>query len=519
MKKSIHFWILTFLYSCSSNPSSEVPRHINPASTTSSSSNAEFEQGSYQDSNDGTAKNTEQIGKTAIKNKKMVVVNNSAKNGKEETNPLPVPLPVPVPDPPSDHKSLYFVGQDSDSLTDYSQAVKEGRAPKPDGITLYTAIAADDKNLRLAGIPKDSSGKYSISGQSNPTNYGAGEIDFKKSLTQFPNTDLAIGLYLSDNPGCENKPLRAIVGRAKADEILQSSSTDIVPALTQSYHSSIRDLGNFFASLGDISVYLRVGYEFDGLWNCYHPELYKESFRIISTILRDSVKGKKVDVKMVWQSAVWPRPQDAGAYSKQFDFRIGKNDQITPESDPDFGMTHLERWYPGDDYVDQVGLSVFYLNSWKIQWLGSESGALFTPTSAQQAVLKFAKKHRKKVFIAESAPQGYDLDENGKVTVGSIFNGTRSQVTEDALYKNWFEEYFNFIEQYKSEISGFAYINANWQEQPKWKCTPGAQVGLPGGGCESGYWGDTRLQQRPGIVAKFRDFRAKLNGLSPVKVQ
>ena len=68
------------------------------------------------------------------------------------------------------------------------------------------------------------------------------------------------------------------------------------------------------------------------------------------------------------------------------------------------GNTHenIGDWYPGDSYVDWVGLSWFLLPD------ESRNGS---PTQRQLAdeVVSFARNHNKPVMICESTPQGYDI--------------------------------------------------------------------------------------------------------------
>jgi beta-mannanase len=62
-----------------------------------------------------------------------------------------------------------------------------------------------------------------------------------------------------------------------------------------------------------------------------------------------------------------------------------------------YGGYSLEAWYPGDQYVDWVGLS--YFTPQDCNW------------SAVNEVVQFARAHNKPVMICESAPQRYDIGD------------------------------------------------------------------------------------------------------------
>jgi hypothetical protein len=399
-----------------------------------------------------------------------------------------------------------FVGQDTDSLSETKARVTFARSP---GVTLYTNLASIDPSATnpfrvLGGIPRKGD-IYSDDGDANRVDFGGGVVDFKHTVAEFAGAPLAVGLFLSDTGagGCRNQPLRAIIGRTKADSITGQANTDITADLEGKYSYYVQQLGAYFKSLGSRRVLLRIGYEFDGLWNCYNPGLYAEAYRALAR----SIRTIAPNVSTVWQSAAWSRPDDAGSSGSTYDFRFNGAGARLADTDLSFGQPHLERWYPGDEFVDLVGLSYFYGDTWKLQWGADGGGAAYPPPAAQEAVVTFAQKHGKKVFLAESTPQGFDLT---KLTRGTIFNGQRIPITEDEIWADWFVPYFAFIEKHRADISGASYINTNWQGQAQWACAPGAQVGASGGGCPSGYWGDTRIHARTTLRDRFVTAAGKL---------
>ena len=149
-------------------------------------------------------------------------------------------------------------------------------------------------------------------------------------------------------------------------------------------------------------IYLRIGYEFDGPHNELEPEEYVRAYRHIV----DLIRKKGVDnIAFVWHS-----------YASK------------PYKDHS-----LSAWYPGDDYVDWVAISVFG---------HAYNGADFGPYCDD--VLQFAKQHRKPVMIAESNPiQGID-SKSAKV------------------WDQWFVNFFSFI--YRKNIKAVSFINEDWTQ-------------------------------------------------------
>jgi hypothetical protein len=159
-------------------------------------------------------------------------------------------------------------------------------------------------------------------------------------------------------------------------------------------------------------VLLRFGYEFDnGSCHSYEPNTYRQAFRHFTEVLRTLGAS---NVKLVWNA--WGGPP-----------------------------TNVDAWYPGDDVVDVVGVSVFPL--------GQDDAKLEGMTS-------FAAAHGKPLMIAESTPQA-------------------SHPLSDANSWNaWFSVVLDYIERH--DVAVFSYINQNWNAQSVWAA--------------QGIWGDSRLQ-------------------------
>lgn len=156
-----------------------------------------------------------------------------------------------------------------------------------------------------------------------------------------------------------------------------------------------------WASSVDCPIYLRIGYEFDGSHNELDPFEYVKAYKYIV----DFFNQLKVDnIAYVWHSYA----------SKPY------------KGNP------ISAWYPGDEYVDWVAISVF--------------GHAYNQNFGTYCddVLKFAKNHKKPVMIAESNPvKGIKQDDN-------------------RVWNEWFVNYFSFI--YSKNIKALSFINEDWQQ-------------------------------------------------------
>lgn len=339
---------------------------------------------------------------------------------------------------PKEPKTLFIIGQDSETLSEYKRDVPEDGV---EALTLYTRLESGDPSNTLDGILK-------------PANWESGFVSFEKTLQEFPNSHLAIGIIHSN------------CGEINHTKLIANGE----------YDQSIKELASYLKGLTPRKIFLRFGFEFDGLWNCHEPETYKKAFRRTVKLF----KGMNVsNVAFVWHSAVWPYPLDSDKK------RIKIYDHMEEG--------HLERWYPGDDVVDWIGISAFYLDT--SQWKVSPPD---DPSKIHEIALKFARDKRKPVMIAEAAPQAYDI---GKLTKSYNMLHEASDVESEGIWNNWYQLYFDFIDRNKDVIRAAAYINTNWKSQKMWQCPLNKGSGDPG--CPMGYWGDSRVQANPYIKEKW----------------
>ncbi len=149
-------------------------------------------------------------------------------------------------------------------------------------------------------------------------------------------------------------------------------------------------------------IYLRIGYEFDGPHNELEPTEYVNAYRHIVDMMRS--QGVE-NVAFVWHSYIFAP----------------------------YNGNSLASYYPGDEYVDWVGVSLF--------------GLLYQDADLMQygnAVLEFAKEHKKPVMAAESSPVNGIYPENLET------------------WYTWFSNFFSVC--YNKNIKAISFINTNWEQ-------------------------------------------------------
>lgn len=190
-------------------------------------------------------------------------------------------------------------------------------------------------------------------------------------------------------------------------------------ANTTTYDGRIADLIAVMQAFGR-PVMFRIGGEFSGWWNGYHPYEYPRAFRKIVQRFR---QAGVPNVAFIW--CYEPAAAD--------DF-----DAVDAAGQP--------KWYPGDDVVDWFGIDVFA--SHDVGGPATGHGGQSTAFARTIRFLDMAVAHNRPVIIAESAPAHYDL-------------GTTAQA--EAAWQQWFTPYFDLIAG-RPEILWFHYINYDWTQ-------------------------------------------------------
>jgi len=189
-----------------------------------------------------------------------------------------------------------------------------------------------------------------LNGLWKPTDYGSGVEYADGALNLFPTQNqnnhntrssagLQIGLWLNGSQGCFS------ICEGKMDD-------------------QINHLISYLERSRASKIFLRLGYEFDNPSFGYsdNPEMYILAFQKIVSDCREYLSEDALSrVLFVWHS--WAAPMAKESLS-------------------------LTDFYPGDDFVDWIGVSIFQqVLPWSPYWGGKVSDI--------ESVLDFAKKHDK----------------------------------------------------------------------------------------------------------------------------
>ena len=315
---------------------------------------------------------------------------------------------------PEEGQCLFFIGQDMHAIGGLAE-YNEGYCDHfdiPAGITLYTNFSPGTNSYGY--INKGNDGIEQIA------NWGAGDSCAQCYLDSpgFEHSLLSIGLSFVDH---EKK-----LARGEHDDL-------------------IRALATWVKDLGKRPVFVRPGYEFDGWeWNHYNRKDYLASWRRVHSIFQEM--GVE-NVAWVWQSKGW-----------------GSDQKI------------LEKWYPGDEWVDWCGYSYF--------------------DNPDEEMLVFARRHNKPVFIAEATP----VSEKG----GLYFNADlKDPRVAKRMWQEWFKSFLTTLNENKDVIKAFSYINADWPSEPMWIQNPVYQKV------------DARIQKSPYISKLWQEEFSKSRYLKP----
>ncbi len=209
--------------------------------------------------------------------------------------------------------------------------------------------------------------------------------------------------------------------------------------------SMMLELGKWIKSLHPRPVFLRIGYEFDGPWNHYDSKQYVAAFKHI----RKAYDKMGIEnVAYVWQC---------------------KGYGTTAEKMLDY--------YPGDEFVDWCSYSHF--------------------ASTDGEMIKFAREHKKPVFIAEATPM---IVESGSTAEDVKFKEVDFDDPKlaEMAWEKWFKGFISIIEQNKDVIKAFSYINVDWRSQAMWQKPPFSMI-------------DSRIQQNATLKERWTKEMEKPN--------
>jgi hypothetical protein len=206
--------------------------------------------------------------------------------------------------------------------------------------------------------------------------------------------------------------------------------------------------------------------EFDNPWFGYSedPQAYQQAFRKMVKSCETQLHQCHEKIAFCWHS--WAAPK------------------VAP----------LQDFYPGNQFVDWIGISIFqqlypWANINNNNNNAEDYGNDFAGGTRDQIqeVLDFAQRHNKPIMIAESTPFG---GMNGQAPITTSGGSTNSNIswTENDVWELWYQPTLDLIEDY--DIGMWSYINCDWDSQPMWD-----GVGF----------GDTRLSSSRDVMERWQN--------------
>jgi hypothetical protein len=196
-------------------------------------------------------------------------------------------------------------------------------------------------------------------------------------------------------------------------------------AVTTTYDARIDDVVRIVRDFRK-PVLLRIGGEFSGWWNGYHPWAYPKAFRKIVAMFRAA--GVE-NVAFVWCY----EPAAPG----DFDERNAGGEY---------------KWYPGPDVIDWFSIDWFSSGDFSGPLTGGRGGNELTANGRSRKFLDMAVAARKPVIIAESAPASYDLSDRARA---------------QAAWSEWYGPYFQVLTE-RPEIKWFHLVSYDWTQGAYW---------------------------------------------------
>ena len=261
-------------------------------------------------------------------------------------------------------------------------------------------------------------GTVDAAGMTSPSDKGGGMQDLQHWINNKPNSICQLAIDMTDYDQHQD-------GQDEEVKVADGLRDENIRTMAQ----AVKDAGK--------PVFLRIGYEPDGNHNHYfEPSEYVMAYRRVHRIFREEGVN---NVAFVWNV-------------------IGIQ--------PAWGWD-IEAWYPGDDYVDWVGVSWFGWPS------ASEEAAA---VQYRQEAADFAKRKNKPLMIGECAGRAY------------------YPMTDSSNWDNFFQKVFDFIAL--NDVKMLSYINQDWNQQPVFS--------------DPTIWGDTRIQQ-PGADYIYNKWKEEIS--------
>jgi hypothetical protein len=175
-------------------------------------------------------------------------------------------------------------------------------------------------------------------------------------------------------------------------------------------------------------ILLRIGYEYDRAFPIpgfhYDPDYFAQAFRRVVNRIRAAGAD---NVSTVMGSA-------------------------NPPGDlPWLPTAPFDRFYPGDDYVD---------------WLGC---SMWRPADVATTILSEARKRRKPVLLAETTPTKFNI---AKGMYFPFYAEISENVTAQQIWNAWHKPMIEFIRANRDVIAGWHYIADDWSNDPMFESWP-----------------------------------------------
>jgi len=369
------------------------------------------------------------------------------------------------------------IGQTSDGLYNYRKSVllEDSKAPYPYAVSLYSSLSRGfflegmsainvDKNGNLLPgfLPNLNSDNYYRCGDFLEANdeRNLGPLDnmmFRATLTEYPKGVLILALFMGSE---ENEAIKACSALYTGQNPF-SISEDIL----EQYRKAVEVLACHLKNL-DRKVLIRPMYEIDFELNEYAVD--GDSSYAVNTfryIKQQMMHYKAKNVGLMWHVAGFEWGVDGPLVY----------DTTKPE--------HYDLWYPGDQFVDWIGISYWVAND------EYQLGETSLDKDVRNLVYNFARKHKKPVCYTECSLVSLYIDQDGENGSDGPYLSywfgppTRFPQTSEEIWENAFEYLFNEIEENRDVVRLLSYINTNW----------GVSVN----------WGDSRLQLNDYIRERF----------------
>ncbi|GGJ47123.1 fibronectin type III domain-containing protein [Deinococcus roseus] len=349
---------------------------------------------------------------------------------------------------------MVISGQTTDGISNYQQNFPGKYA----GVTLYVNPA-----LQTSGFTGGSTPAWYSSG------YGNQDLNLARSATG-PQQALTVGIWMGQ--AFDTDIAKAIDPSKPWQGDIQNTidGSPVGTGLLQNMRSIITDLKN-----SGRPVFVRLGYEAEGPWNGYWPDAYKT---IWSWFKAETQRQGATNIALVWQLAAWC---NGGVLSGGGPLNpTGSNTNDTRPVGSNLAAFY-DQWWPGSTNVDWTAISLF-----------DQGGECSNGLTAVQNVVNYLKTKGKPIMISESTPRGYTLAPDGQVKFEQTGKTTRTGLTGQTVWNEWYNPYFNFIEANQNDIRAIAYINDNWEAYSHWACTLSSSGGVVNG-CAEGEWGNSQL--------------------------